>query len=96
LAQDYFVTLADDQNVKITDHWDGVDFTVNARPKTGLEEAQYLEFTTGTLGVPTALRWWRRSGYSRSWSLERSGWIGSTSSTSAFQKSSGLASRGRT
>jgi hypothetical protein len=36
LAQDYFVTLADDQNVKITDHWDGVDFTVNARPKTGL------------------------------------------------------------
>jgi hypothetical protein len=50
----------------------------------------------GLWGVPTALRWWRRSGYSRSWSLERSGWIGSTSSTSAFQKSSGLASRGRT
>jgi hypothetical protein len=24
LAQDYFVTLADDQNVKITDHWNGV------------------------------------------------------------------------
>jgi hypothetical protein len=36
LAQDYFVTLADDQGVKITDHWDGVDFTVNARPKNGL------------------------------------------------------------
>src|SRR4029450_10372475 len=35
-AQDYFVTLADDQDVKITDHWNGVDFTVNARPRTGL------------------------------------------------------------
>ncbi len=35
LGQDYFVTLADDQNVKITDHWDGIDFTVNARPRAG-------------------------------------------------------------
>jgi hypothetical protein len=32
----YFVSLADDQNVTIKDHWDGIDFTVNARPKTGL------------------------------------------------------------
>jgi len=30
-AQDYFVTLADDQNVNMTDHWDGVDLTTHAR-----------------------------------------------------------------
>ena len=36
ICRSYFVTLADDQNVKTTDHWDGVDFTVNARPKNGL------------------------------------------------------------
>ena len=33
---DYFVSLADDQGVKITDHWDGFDLTVNARPRNGL------------------------------------------------------------
>jgi hypothetical protein len=36
LPPQYFTTLADSQNVKITDHWDGVDFTVNARPRTGV------------------------------------------------------------
>jgi hypothetical protein len=34
--QDYFVSLADDQDVKITDHWDGVDVTANARLRNGL------------------------------------------------------------
>jgi len=32
----YFVTLAGDQGVTMTDHWDGFDITANARPRNGL------------------------------------------------------------
>lgn len=62
----------------------------------GLEEAQYLEFSTGILGRPYGTSVVARFRYSRSWNLERSGWTGSTSSTCAFRRSSGLASPGRT
>jgi hypothetical protein len=33
--QNLFVTLADDQGVEITDHWEGVDVSVNARLQNG-------------------------------------------------------------
>lgn len=35
-APSVFRTLADDQDVKVTDHWNGIDITVNTRMRNGL------------------------------------------------------------